>query len=182
MAFMLLGLGAVLKVGETPAADGSSLILFYVPLPEHETPNFETIQRDQQFTWVSNDRLSRDPAMQFVGPGEENISIDGKMYPYHFGGLDTLSRLRQAGRNGKPMDMVRFYPLSDPAGYAAEHIGTFAIKRVRTVEQKIGTIGIAQKIDFTVELTRYGDDLYKGGVVIPVATTTSGTDNSKLGA
>lgn len=179
MAFMLLGLAPVLKAGDTGAADGSDLILFYVPLPQHETPNFETIQRDAQFTWVSNDRLSRDPAMQFVGPGEENISIDGKMYPYHFGGLDTIARLRAAGRRGKPMDMVRFYPLKEPAGYAAEAIGTFAIKRVRTIESKIGSIGVAHKIDFTVELARYGDDLHTGGVVIP---TGAAQDNAQIGA
>ncbi|WP_316207379.1 phage tail protein [Bradyrhizobium sp. SZCCHNR3118] len=178
MAFMLLGMSPVLKAGETPAADGSDLILFYVPLPKHETPNFETIQRDAQFTWVANDRLSRDPAMQFTGPGQESIAIDGKMYPYHFGGLDTLSRLRAAGRRGKPMDMVRFYPLQNPSGYAAESIGTFVIMRVRTIEQKIGSIGIAHKIDFTVELTRYGDDTFAGGIIIPETTT----DNSGIGA
>lgn len=182
MAFMLLGLAPVLNKGETPAADGSDMILFYVPLPNHETPNFETIQRDHQFTWVSNDRLSRDPAMQFVGPGEENVSIDGKMYPYHFGGLDTISRLRAAGKRGKPMQMVRFYPLQNPVGYAAEFVGNYALKRVRTVEQKIGAIGIAHKIDFTVELTKYGDDLYTGGVVIPEDSSTPAVDNSKIGA
>jgi phage protein U len=154
MASVLLGLGS-----QTPTADPSGLILFYVPMPGEDTPNFETLQRDAQFTWVSNDRLSRDPAMQFTGPGEENISIDGRMYPYHFGGLSTIQRLRDAGRAGKPYILVRFYPLTNPAGYGSEVIGNFVIKRVRTVESKIGALGIAHKIDFTLELTRYGDDL-----------------------
>lgn len=135
------------------------MILFYVPMKGEDTPNFETLQRDAQFTWVSSDRLSRDPAMQFTGPGEENISLEGRMYPYHFGGLSTLERLRAAGRGGKPYILVRFYPLQDPAGYGSETIGNFVIKRVRTVESKIGVTGIAHKIDFTLELTRYGDDL-----------------------
>ncbi|ARQ95327.1 tail protein [Bradyrhizobium phage BDU-MI-1] len=159
MPDVLLGLGS-----QDPNADEETgLILFYVPSKGIDTPNFETIQRDAQFTWTSADRLSRDPAMQFTGPGEENISIDGRMFPYHFGGLSTLDRLRRAGRAGKPMIMVRFYPLLDPAGYGSEVIGNFVIKRVRTQESKLGAIGIAHKIDFTVELQRYGDDLNQTG-------------------
>jgi len=159
MASVLLGLGTL-----APTTDANGLILFYVPVPGNDTPNFETLQRDAQFTWVSNDRLSRDPAMQFTGPGEENISIDGRMYPHHFGGLSTIQRLREAGRAGKPHILARFYPLTGPAGYGSEVIGNVVIKRVRTVESKIGSLGIAHKIDFTVELARYGDDLTTGTI------------------
>jgi uncharacterized protein len=155
MADVLLGLGSQ----DPNATADTALILFYVPVKGVDTPNFETIQRDVQFTWTSADRLSRDPAMQFTGPGEDNISIDGRMFPYHFGGLSTLDRMRKAGRAGKPMVMVRFYPLTDPNGYGSEVIGNYVIKRVRTVESKIGAIGIAHKVDFTMELQRYGDDL-----------------------
>ncbi|MHC2552314.1 phage tail protein [Bradyrhizobium elkanii] len=160
MANVLMGLGSLNPVapGEDPT---TGLILFYVPLPGVDTPSFDTLQRDSQFTWVSADRLSRDPAMQFVGPGEEQFVVEGKMYPYHFGGLSTLQRLREAGRAGKPMMLGRFYPLTDPVGYSLENLGNFVIKRVRSVESKIGAVGIAHKIDFTLELSRYGDDLGK---------------------
>jgi phage protein U len=158
MASVLLGLGSL-----NPSND-DGVILFYVPMPNTDTPGFEQLQRDAQFTWVSNDRLSRDPAMQFTGPGEENIVVEGRMFPYHFGGLSTIQRLREAGRAGKPHILARFYPLTGPSGYGSEVIGNFVIKRVRTVESKIGTIGIAHKIDFTLELARYGDDLATGAV------------------
>jgi uncharacterized protein len=158
MASVLMGLGSL------DPANESGIILFYVPQPTFDTPGFETLQRDTQFTWATNDRLSRDPAMQFTGPGEENISIDGRMFPYHFGGLSTIQRLREAGRAGKPYILARFYPLDQPTGYATEVIGNFVIKRVRTVEKSIGAIGIAHKIEFTLELTRYGDDLSNGPI------------------
>lgn len=155
MADVLLGLGSQ----DPKASDDTGLILFYVPSKGVDTPNFETIQRDAQYTWTSADRLSRDPAMQFTGPGEDNVVIEGRMFPYHFGGLSTLDRMRVAGRAGKPMLLVRFYPLTAPAGYGSEVIGNYVIRRVRTAESKIGAIGIAHKIDFSLELTRYGDDL-----------------------
>lgn len=153
MASVLMGLGSL-----SPTAE-NGLILFYVPQPNIDTPSFETLQRDAQFTWASQERLSRDPALQFTGPGEENIVVEGKMYPHHFGGLSTIARLRDAGRAGKPHILARFYPLNDPKGYASEVIGNVVIKRVRTVESRISSIGIAHKIDFTLELARYGDDV-----------------------
>jgi uncharacterized protein len=155
MPDVLLGLGSQ----DPNASTETGLILFYVPVQNTDTPNFETIQRDAQYTWTSADRLSRDPAMQFTGPGEDNISIQGRMFPYHFGGLSTIERMRAAGRAGKPMILVRFYPLTDPDGYGSEVIGNYVIKRVQTVESKIGVIGVAHKIDFTLEIQRYGDDL-----------------------
>lgn len=163
MADVLMGLGSQ----DPNTTDETGLILFYVPSKGIDTPNFETIQRDAQYTWTSNDRLSRDPAMQFTGPGEDNVVVEGKMYPYHFGGISTLERMRAAGRAGKPMILCRFYPLTDPKGYGTEVIGNYVIRRVRTVEGKIGAVGIAHKIDFTLELTRYGDDL---------GTPTAGND------
>jgi uncharacterized protein len=163
MADVLMGLGSQ----DPNTTDETGLILFYVPSKGTDTPNFETIQRDAQYTWTSNDRLSRDPAMQFTGPGEDNVVVEGKMYPYHFGGISTLERMRNAGRAGKPMILCRFYPLTDPKGYGTEVIGNYVIRRVRTVEAKIGAVGIAHKIDFTLELTRYGDDL---------GTPTAGND------
>jgi phage protein U len=155
MADVLLGLGSQ----DPNASDETGLILFYVPAKGIDTPNFETIQRDSQYTWTSADRLSRDPAKQFTGPGEDNIVVEGRLYPYHFGGLSTLERLRAAGRAGKPMLLVRFYPLTNPDGYGSQVIGNFSITRVRSAESKIGPIGIAHKVDFTLELSRYGDDL-----------------------
>jgi phage protein U len=174
MASVLMGLGVaapsdvdgVVVANAQPLIGDAASILFYVPMPGEDTPGFETLQRDAQYTWVSNDRLSRNPAMQFTGPGEENIVIEGRMYPYHFGGLSTVNRLRQAGKSGKPYLLMRFYPLSEPKGYAGEALGNFVIKRVRTVESKIGTINIAHKIDFTLELTRYGDDVDAGPINI----------------
>lgn len=154
MAWVLMGLGPT-----TPTHNENDYILFYVPVPGTDSAGFDTLQRDDQYTWVSNDRLSRRPAMQFTGPGEENIVVEGKIYPMFFGGLSTIDRLRAAGVNGKPMILMRFYPVEEPSGMVSELIGNFVIKRVRTVESKISRIGVANKIDFTLELVRYGDDV-----------------------
>jgi phage protein U len=146
--------------------------VFYVPYPGLDTPSFQTLSRDSNFTLPSQGRLSRDPAIQFTGPGEDVVVIEGVLWPHHFGGigdpeatedgppqwrLGLIEALRQSGRKGEKLQMVRLIPLNP--GYAGEISGPYLIRRVRENQSKIGASGMAHKIDFTVELVAYGDDL-----------------------
>jgi phage protein U len=130
--------------------------IWHVPQPGMETPNFETINIDSSFNVPSQGRLTRDPAIQFTGPGEEVILVEGRLFPHIFGGIATLDGLRKTGREGKPHILMRFRPIDD--GYEGEPLGKFMIRRLRQNHQKIGYTGIAHKIDFTLELVAYGDD------------------------
>jgi phage protein U len=174
MAMVLMGLGNFdARVGAT-----SMLARFYAPLPGVDTPNFQTKQRDSMYTWIAQPRLSRKPAMQFTGPGEDTQIIEGRMYPYHFGGLSTLHALRVMGESGKPYTLIRFYPLENPRGFAGDVLGQYVIIRVRDVESNIGVIGIPHKIDFTLELKEYGGDpddgqpLFGNGPILSPGTQT----------
>ena len=132
--------------------------IFYVPLPDHDTPSFETMDRDATYTWIASQRLSRKPAMQFSGPGEETITINGRLFPNQFGGLSTIEGLRESASEGKVLTLMRYYPLGEPKGMAGVTIGRYGIKRVRTSESKIGSNNVANKIDFTIEMVEYGED------------------------
>lgn len=130
--------------------------IFYVPEPDHDTPNFETVSRDATFNVPAQNRLSRDPAHQFTGPGEDVITVEGRLFPHHFGGEGTLEGIVQSGRAGKPLMLIRCVPIQN--GFEGIVVGNFLIRRVRKQHQKIGSTGTAHIIDFTVELVRYGDD------------------------
>jgi phage protein U len=132
--------------------------VFYMPYPDQDTPSFDTIAFDSNFTWIAQNRLSREPAMQFSGPGEESINISGRLFPNHFGGIPTLNAMRDSGRAGKLMQLIRFYPLLDPAGMGGSVIGLFGIRRIKVDERKIGSNGVAHQLDFSMELIAYGED------------------------
>jgi phage protein U len=36
--------------------------------------------------------LSTEPAMQFTGPGQDLVTVEGRLYPRLFGGLKTSRR------------------------------------------------------------------------------------------
>lgn len=153
--------------------------IFYVPLPEYDTPGYETLQRDSSYTWVPQGRLNAPVAMQFTGPGQDIIVIEGRLFPHHFGGISTLKALRDAGAAGKPLPLIRYYPVQDEGGgiiqgfdangtrvvqgtsdpgITSEVLGDFAIVRVRTGEKNISSVGLANHIDFAIELAAYGND------------------------
>jgi uncharacterized protein len=145
-------------------------VAFYTVMPGRDAINFENVTRDSQFTWTAQGRLGRDPAFQFTGPGEESFTVEGRIYPHFFGGVKSLEQLRDMGRAGEPHVLVRYSSLDEsdpgnsvlPVDPALGLMGTFSgrvvIRRVRRADTKIASTGIANRIDFTLELTRFGDD------------------------
>lgn len=148
---------------------------FYTPMLGEDSPNFEGIDQDTSFMWNSQNRIGRDPAKQFVGGGEDTISITGRLFPHHFGGLSTLEAIKASGREGKPHTFLRFHPGTDGAivdqdgrikqdrmsitGVVQGPPGArWVIQRVKRTDSLIGFSGVAHKIDFTIELSLFGED------------------------
>jgi len=158
MSLILLGLGS----------ESGAVHYFYVPLPGHDTPSFESIQTDSTFNWVAQNRLSREPAQQFTGSGEEVKTIEGRLFPNHFGGLSTLENLRAEAKAGNRLTMVQYFPLEDPHAMAGRPLGTWGIRRIRDSAALIGANGLPHRVDFTIEMVRYGDDVvdrYDGQII-----------------
>lgn len=76
---------------------------------------FDELSRSTEFRWASQERLSRRPAQQAVGMGEEKLTLKGAIYPGFKGGLKQLDTLRSIG--------ARLQPLTLTTGYG-EVIGT----------------------------------------------------------
>lgn len=137
---------------------------FYSPVAGQASPGFDTLDRDTNFTWAAQQRLSRSPARQFTGVGDETISIEGTLYPHLFGGLKTLDNLRADGAKGQPMALVRFITiapdlaLGQPKQFSGQLIGEFVLTRVRQSDSVIGKEGLPLKVKFILELMNYGGD------------------------
>lgn len=137
--------------------------VFYCPMVGVESPGYEALQRDSSFTWVPQGRLNAPLAMQFTGPGQDIIVIEGRLFPGFFGGALTLDALRAAGGQGQPLPLIRYFPVSDSngekiQGLEAQVLGDFVITRVRTGEKHINSAGAPDMIEFQLELSAYGND------------------------
>lgn len=115
-----------------------------------DTAAFDALRRQTEFRWASQERLSRRPAQQGVGMGEEKLSLKGAIFPSFKGGLKQLDTLRSIG--------AKLLPLNLTTGYGFV-LGTWCL---RSLEEEQGALlagGIPRKQTFSLEFTRYGDDM-----------------------
>ncbi|AUZ46881.1 phage tail protein [Pseudomonas orientalis] len=115
-----------------------------------DTAAFDELTRSTEFRWASQERLSRRPAQQAVGMGDEKLTLKGTIYPGFKGGLKQLDTLRTIGG--------RLQPLTLTTGYG-EVIGTWCLKSINEEQGALMHGGIPRKQVFTLEFTRYGDDM-----------------------
>ncbi|PMY56158.1 MULTISPECIES: phage tail protein [Pseudomonas] len=115
-----------------------------------DTAAFDELRRSTEFRWASQERLSRRPAQQAVGMGEEKITLKGAIFPGFKGGFKQLDTLRSLGAQLKPLTLTTGY---------GDVLGTWCLKNVEEEQSALLQGGIPRKQAFTLEFARYGDDL-----------------------
>ena len=113
------------------------------------TSAYQQLQRTIAYRWQSQARIGNDPAMQFVGTGAEQISLEGVIYPHFKGGLGQIDGMKAAADEGKPLLLV------DGLGNVLERWVITQISETREVFLKDG---VPRKITFQMSIVRYGED------------------------
>jgi len=115
-----------------------------------DTAAFDELRRSTEYRWASQERLTRRPAQQAVGIGEDKITLKGAIFPGFKGGIKQLDTLRSLG--------AQLLPLTLTTGYG-DVLGTWCLKNVDEEQSALLQGGIPRKQAFTLEFVRYGDDL-----------------------
>lgn len=115
-----------------------------------QTLPYQTLQRDAEYRWPSNPRVGKRDAFQYLGPGEENITLAGALYPELTGGRLTLTTVRLMAEEG------RAWPLLDGTGTI---YGMYVINNVSETGALFFSDGTPRKIDFTLKLSRVDESL-----------------------
>ena len=115
-----------------------------------DTAAFEELSRTTDFRWASQERLTRRPAQQAIGMGEERIKLKGSIYPGFKGGLKQLDTLRSIGAQLQPLGLTTGY---------GDVLGNWCLKSIEEEQSALLQGGIPRKQGFTLEFVRYGDDL-----------------------
>lgn len=114
-----------------------------------ETAAYQQLRRSVEYRWQSQDRLSHEPAMQYVGRGKEQIELDGIIYPHFRGGLNQISAMKETANAGKPLK------LTDGLGNVW---GLWVIEQIEETQEVFTKSGIPRKISFNLTLSKYGED------------------------
>ena len=115
-----------------------------------QTLPHQTLQRDAEYRWPSNSRVGKRDSFQFLGPGEEKITLAGTLYPELTGGKLTMTAIRLMADQG------RAWPLLDGTGTI---YGMYVINNISETGSLLFADGTPRKIDFTLTLTRVDESL-----------------------
>lgn len=115
-----------------------------------DTLTFTQIQRQRTWKYASNAVASGREKKQFIGQGEDTVTLPGLIYEAENIGtrfaLDDLATMADTGQG---------YVLMDGSGYS---YGVYVIDNIDETRSILNIDGIPQKIDFTIKLTRVDDN------------------------
>ncbi|HZV20796.1 MAG TPA: phage tail protein [Hyphomicrobiales bacterium] len=116
--------------------------------------NYQELERSFHYRWVSVDRLGVRPQRQWLGPGAENLTLHGFIYPgdpRFTGALETLDDLRRQSAQGQFFD---FAVMSN--AFSARYLGTWCVLSIQDEHKVFAPNGVPRKVHFTVNLSAFG--------------------------
>jgi len=114
---------------------------------------YQSFKRSASFRWEKVDRAGRAPALQFLGPDAQEITLEGVIYPAFKGGLRQVEGMRAVAGLGQPLMLV------DGLGWIWER---WAITSVEEHKSVFLADGAPRKIEFSLSLRAYGRDRIGG--------------------
>lgn len=106
---------------------------------------YQELQRQTDWRHASSNRVGAQPARQFVGRGEDSITLPGVLLPELAGDIDCLDELRRMANTGKA------WPLVDGTGRMR---GLYVIESLSEGQTLFFRDGTPRRIDFSLSLKR----------------------------
>lgn len=123
-----------------------------------ETLAYQELQRQTEWRHSTTSRIGTNPARQFLGRGEDSITLPGVLLPALAGTPLSLDALRVMADTGKA------WPLIEGTGRI---LGVWVIESMNETRTLFFSDGAARRVEFTIALKRIDDgrvDLLGAGI------------------
>ncbi|EFQ6910081.1 phage tail protein [Escherichia coli] len=117
---------------------------------ELRTLPHQQLQQNKSWRHVKNERVNRSASWQYIGAGEDRITLSGVLYPEITGGEVSISILTTQAYTGRP------WPLIDGVG---QIYGMYVLAGLQVTRSELDCYGKAKKIEFSVSFERCDEDL-----------------------
>lgn len=114
-----------------------------------QTLAFQSLQRQTAWRHAQNSRVGARAASQFLGPGDDTITLPGVVLP-EFGNRISLDELHTMADAGQPLALV------DGTGRV---YGQWVITDKSETASHFTTLGQPKRIEFSLSLRRVDDNL-----------------------
>ncbi|EMB9094491.1 MULTISPECIES: phage tail protein [Escherichia] len=126
------------------------MMIFGMFVFELKTLPHQQIQQSKTWRHVKNERINRSAAWQYIGAGDDQITLSGLLYPEITGGEVSLTLLNTQAYTGCP------WPLIDGTGLI---YGMYVITGLQTTRSELDRYGKAKKIEFSISFQRCDEDM-----------------------
>jgi phage protein U len=117
---------------------------------ELKTAPYQQLGWENSWRHVKADRVGGSPRYQYIGPGEESLTLTGVLYPEITGGDISLMALRAMGYTGYA------WPLIEGTGLM---FGMYVITGLKQNRATFFRDGKAAVIEFSLSLKKVNEDL-----------------------
>lgn len=107
--------------------------------------NTQGYSRDTGFDYVKKDVIGTMRPSEAMGEADENMSIEGRLFPEKFGGLGSMEAIHAMRQSGTAQILVR----GD-----GRNLGWFVIEKVSERSSMLAADGVGKIIDFSISLSR----------------------------
>jgi uncharacterized protein len=112
------------------------------------TAAYQELQRQAVWRHAAQGRVGARPARQFLGPGDDTITLAGTLLPELTGGQPHLNELRRMAGDGDA------WPLIEGTG---AYYGLYVIESLGERKSRFFRDGAASQIEFDMTLQRVDD-------------------------
>lgn len=126
------------------------MMVFGLFVFELRTLPYQQLQLSRNWRHVKNDRVGRSAKWQYVGAGENQLTLGGLLYPEITGGNLSLGGVSTMAYTGLA------WPLIDGVGSI---YGMYVITGLQETHQEFDRFGKAKRIEFTLSLQRVDEDI-----------------------
>ncbi len=129
-----------------------------------DTAAFDELSRSSKWDWKPIDRVGTAPALQFTGPQNDTIQLNGRLVPGFGGGIEQLARMRMMADFGYPL------PLVSGTGRV---LGLWVIESIEDTGTRHFKDGYPRLVTFSVSLKKYGDGSGLFGALTKISKVVS---------
>ena len=115
-----------------------------------QTLPYQSLQQSLDYRWPSNNRIDQRGAYQFLGIGEDKITLSGVLLPEITGGALSMLALKTMAELGKAWPLIG----GDGAIY-----GMYVVASMTQTQSVFFADGSARRIEFSITLTRVDESL-----------------------